>query len=116
MSNESRAKFEEWVLKCFGDAFHDFSQWGENSGNVNPNVVNYANHEVARLWMGWQSRQSEIDSLRAENERLSDELLNLSKWKEINGFRGDSWQGQLSEALNDVARELRNVAKGQSNE
>lgn len=75
MSNESRAKFEAenstltiaFKYDEIGDRYlrrHD--------GFVTPDSV-----EFTAKWKGWQARQSEIDSLRAENERLIESLSRI---------------------------------------
>ncbi len=95
MSNESRAKFEE-IMRMLGFIDMHFTRNGDG----------YTNQYVNYSWQAYQSahasRQSEIDSLRAENERLKAALSRIcDKDFMYNEFQGA--QTRIEMKLREIA-------------
>ncbi len=114
MSKESRAKFED-DMKMLGFIDMHFNRRGD--GYINK-YLNYS-------WQAYQSaharRQSEIDSLRAENERLIKELAytyNACRivYKQAYLDGGEGYTAfKYAKNARDVLESIENIA-GQNNE
>jgi len=67
----SRKDFETYALNNLGPDFHDFTPWGEATGHVLPeSEFQYIDHGVNRIWLAYQSRDTELNQLRDELEQV----------------------------------------------
>lgn len=105
MSNESRAKFEEWYEKDHSGGIDSLSSDWDEERNC------YKNHANHLAWKAYDSRQSEIDSLLAENELLKGEISVIRQanfWDVVKlnvdelNVKNECLRAALARAVNDV--------------